>query len=101
MNIILSCTCTPRIGPIALHRAKCLLSRAYEIQSLVAVDNATRAQCLSKLALCFVREGHVESGYDLINRALTLGKERTEHSMKNEDKVILAALRDDLAGSVI
>jgi len=101
MKIVLSCTCTPHICPTALHRAKCILSRAHEIQSsLVALDDATRAQCLSKLAFCFVREGHVDSGYNLFNQALTLRKGRTEHSVKNKDKVMLAACYNDLAGSV-
>jgi len=77
------------------------LSRANEIQSSVtAVDDATRAQCLSKLGFRFVREGHVDSGYNLLNQALKLRKERTEHSMKDKDKVMLAACHNDLAGSV-
>ena len=101
MKIVLSCACTPHICVRALHRAKCFLSRANEIQSSVtAVDDATRAQCLSKLGFCFVREGHVETGYDLLNQALKLRKERTEHSMKDKDKVMLAACHNDLAGSV-
>jgi len=78
------------------------LSRANEIQSsLAAFDDATRAQCLSKLAFCFVREGHVDSGYDLLNQALTLRKQRTKHSMKDKDKVMFAACYNDLAGSVL
>jgi len=100
MKIVLSCTCTPHICPIALHRAKCLLSRANEIQSsLAAFDDATRAQCLSKLAFCFTREGHVDRGYDLLNQALTLRKERTKHSMKDKDKVMFADCYNDLAAS--
>ena len=102
MKIVLSCTCTPHICPIALHRAKCILSRANEIQSsLAAFNDATRAQCLSKLAFCYVCEGRLDSGYDLLNQALTLRKGRTENSVKNKDKVMLAACHDDLAGSVI
>ena len=102
MKIVLSCTCAPHICPIALHRAKCLLSRANEIQSnLAAYDDATRAQCLSKLGFCFVREGHVDSGYDLLNQALAFRKERTKHSVKDKDKVMLAACHNDLAGLVI
>ena len=99
MKIVMSCTCTPHICPIALHRAKCLLSRANEIQSSLApFDYATRAQCLSKLAFCFVREGHFDNGYDLLDQALTLRKERTKHSVKKKDKVMLAACHNDLAG---
>ena len=101
MKIVLSCTCTPHICPIALHRAKSLLSYANSIQArLTAVDDTTRAQCLSKLAFCLVREGYVDSGYDLLNQALTLRKERTERSMKDRDKVMLAACHNDLAGSL-
>jgi len=99
MKIVLSCTCSPHICPIALHRAKFLLSRANEIQSsLVPFDDATRAHCLSKLAFCFVRECHFDSGYDLLDQALTLRKERTKNSMKKKDKVMLAACHNDLAG---
>ena len=101
MKIVLSCACTPHICVRALYRAKCFLARADEIQSsLTAVDDATRTQCLSKLGFCFVREGHVDSGYSLLDQALKLRKERTELSMKDEDKVMLAACHNDLAGSV-
>ena len=99
MKIVLSCTCSPHICPIALHRAKFLLSLANEIQSSLApFDYATRAQCLSKLAFCFVREGHFDNGYDLLDQALTLTKEHTKHSVKKKDKVMLAACHNDLAG---
>ena len=101
MKIVLSCTCTPHICPIALHRAKRLLSSANDIQlNLTGVDDTSRAQCLSKLGYCFVREGYFDSGYDLLNQALTLRKKRTKHSMKDKDKVMLAACHNDLAGSV-
>ena len=73
MKIVLSCGCAPHICVRALHRAKCLLSRANDIQSsLKEYDDVTRAQCLSKLGFCFVREGHFDTGYDLLNQALTL-----------------------------
>ena len=99
MKIVMSCTCTPHICPIALHRAKCIMSRANEIQSsLASFDYATRAQCLSKLAFCLVREGHFDNGYDLLDQALTLRKERTKQSVKKKDKVMLAACHNDLAG---
>ena len=99
MKIVLSCTCTPHICPIALQRAKSLLSHANSIQSrLTAVDDATRAQCLSKLGFCFVREGHYETGYDLLNQALTLRIKRMKDSVKDRDKVMLAASHNDLAG---
>jgi len=101
MKIVLGCACTPHICVRALYRAKCFLSRADEIQSsLTAIDDATRAQCLSKLGFCFVREGYAETGYGLLNQALKLRKERSEYSMKDEDKVLLAACHNDLAGSV-
>ena len=101
MKIVLSCTCTPQICPTALHRAKFLLSHANNIQScLTAVDDATRAQCLSKLGFCFVREGHFDSGFKLLNQALTLRIKRTKDSAKDRDKVMLAASHNDLAGPV-
>ena len=101
MKIVLSCTCTPHICPIALQRAKSLLSHANSIQSrLTAVDDATRAQCLSKLGFCFVREGHFETGYELLNQALTLRIKRTKDVVKDRDKVMLAASHNDLAGPV-
>ncbi|KAJ7326126.1 hypothetical protein OS493_027977 [Desmophyllum pertusum] len=59
MKIVLSCTCPPHICPTALYRAISFLTYANDIQSRHAgVDDATRAQCLSKLGFCFVREGH-------------------------------------------
>ena len=101
VKIVLSCTCTPHICVRALYRAKCFLTRADEIQSsLAAFDDATRAHCLSKLGFCLVREGHYVSGYDFLNRALTLRKKRIGHSAKDKDKVMLAACYNDLAGSV-
>ena len=101
MKIVLSCTCTPHICVRALHRAKSLLSHANSIQSsLTAIDDATRAQCLSKLGFCFVREGHFETGYDLLNQALTLRIRRTKDVVKDRDKVMLAASHNDLAGPV-
>ena len=101
MKIVFSCTCTPHICPIALHRAKSLLSYANSIQSsLTAVDDATRAQCLSKLGFSLVREGHFESGYDLLNQALALRIKPKKQPKKDRDKVMLAACHNDLAGPV-
>ena len=101
MKIVLSCACAPQICPIALHRAKSLLSYANSIQSsLIAVDDATRAQCLSKLGFCLVREGHFDSGYDLLNQALALRIKPKKQPKKDRDKVMLAACHNDLAGPV-
>ena len=101
MKIVLSCACAPHICVRALYRAKCLLSRANDIQSSLAeFDDATRAQCMSTLGFCLVREGHFDTGYDLLNQALTLRIERTKHSTKDKDKVMLADCYNDLAGSV-
>ena len=95
------CACAPHICVRALRRAKCFLSRVNDIQlGLAEFDDATRAQCLSKLGFCLVREGYFVHGYDLLNQALTLRIERTKHSMEDEDKVMLAACHNDLAGSV-
>ena len=101
MKTVSSCTCTPYICPRAWHQAKSLLSRANNIQlSLTTFEDTTRAQCLSKLGYCFVREGSFDSGYDLLNQALALRKECVERSVKDEYKVMLAACHNDLAGSV-
>ncbi len=101
MKIVLNCTCTPHICPRALYRAKSFLSHANGIQSnLTDFDDATRAQCLSKLGFCLVREGHFKSGYDLLQQALTLRRKSIEHPAKDKEKVMLAACYNDLAGSV-
>ncbi len=105
MKIVLSCTCTPHICPRALYRAKCFLSRANDIQNDImsshsAFDESTRAQCLSKLGFCLVRVGRFESGFELLNQALTSRRNRAEQSTKNKDKVMLAACYNDLAGTV-
>ena len=101
LKIVVSCMCTPCICPRSLYRAKDFLSRANEIQSRLTVfDDATRAHCMCKLGFCFVREGYCDTGYYLLNRALELRRERTKHSTKNQDKVMLAACLNDLAGSV-
>ena len=98
---VLSCTCTPHICPRMLYRAKYFLSCANDIQSsLTAFDDATRAQCLSKLGFCLVREGYFDSGYGLLNQALALRKQCCEQSKKTQDTVMLAACFNDLAGSV-
>ena len=99
MNIVLSCTCTPFICSRALYRAKSLLSDANDIQSeRNDVNNSNRAQCLSKLGFCCVREGRVEEGYVHLEEALKLRRERAEKSNKRKDKVMLAACLNDLAG---
>ena len=99
MNIVLSCTCTPFICSRALYRAKSLLSDANDIQSeRNDVINSNRAQCLSKLGFCCVREGRVEEGYVHLEEALKLRRERAEKSNKRKDKVMLAACLNDLAG---
>ncbi len=102
MKIVLSCTCTPHICPRALFRAKKILSYVNEIQSTHSpVDDASRAQCLSKLGFCFVREGSREDGYVLLNDALTLRRKQAEQSKEDREKVMLAACFNDLAGSFL
>ena len=99
MNVVLSCTCTPHICPRALYRAKSFLSYANDIQlKLTDVNEATRAQCLSKLGFCCVREGRLDEGYEHLDEALNLQRERAEKSKKTKDKVMLAACFNDLAG---
>ena len=100
MKVVLSCTCTPYICPRALFRAKKILSHANQFQSThTAVDDASRAHCLSKLGFCFVREGSCEDGYALLNDALELRRKQAESSSENKEKVMLAACFNDLAGS--
>lgn len=100
MKIVLSCTCTPHICPRALWRANKILLYANEIQSNhTPVDDASRAQCLSKLGFCLVREGSCEDGYELLNDALTLRQKQAEQSKEAKQKVMLAACFNDLAGS--
>ena len=99
VKIVLSCTCTPHICLGLLSRAMSFLSYANDIQSqLTNVNVATRAQCLSKLGFCCVREGRVDEGYVYLNEALELRRERAEKSKKTKDIVMLAASFNDLAG---
>ncbi|XP_022789027.1 uncharacterized protein LOC111328789 isoform X2 [Stylophora pistillata] len=100
MKVVLSCTCTPYICPRALNQAKEILTRANELQSTAkGVCDATRAQCLSKLGFCYVREGRVEKGFEYIDVALKLRKEKAEKSKRSKDEVMLAACINDLAAS--
>ena len=99
VKIVLSCTCTPHICLGALYRAMSFLSYANDIQSgLTNVNVATRAQCLSKLGFCCVREGRVEEGYGYLKEALKLRRKKAEKSEKTKDIVMLAASFNDLAG---
>ena len=99
MKIVLSCTCTPRICSRAWYRANSVLSRANEIQtSLETVDEAIRAQCLSKLGFCLVREGREEEGFEHLNQAFTLRRKIYEQSTEDKDEVMVAACHNDLAG---
>ena len=101
MKIILSCTCTPQICSRAWFRAKSVLSRANEIQSSIkTVDDATRAQCLSKLGFCYVREGRTGDGFEYLEQALRLRSKRYDQSTKDKDQVMFAACHNDLAGLV-
>lgn len=100
MKIVLGCTCSPFICSRALYRAKSFLSNANDIQSKHNDSNeGNRAQCLSKLGFCCVREGRVEEGYELLEKALKLRRDRAEKSNKSRDKVKLAACFNDLAAS--
>lgn len=100
-NIVLSCTCTPWICFTAWYRAKSVLSQANDIQeSLETVDDATRAEYLSKLGFCRVREGHEIQGFECLSRALVLRTNVWEQSSKEKDRVMLAACHNDVAGLV-
>ncbi|PFX26581.1 Kinesin light chain [Stylophora pistillata] len=100
MKIVASCTCTPHICSRALSQAKEILIEANDIHStLTNVKDTTRAQCLSKLGFCYVREGRIAEGYGYLNNALKLRKKRTEELKKGKDHVMLAACYNDLAAS--
>lgn len=100
MKIVLSCTCTPHICPRALYQAKETLTQADDIQStLTDIKDTNRAQCLSKLGFCCVREGRVYEGYGHLDIALKLRWDRAERLMKNTDQVMLAACFNDIAAS--
>ena len=99
MKIVLSCMCTPRICSRAWYRAHSVLSRANAIQSgLEKVDEATRAQCLSKLGFCFVREGRDDEGFEYLNQAVSMREKLYKLSNKDEDEVMWAACNNDIAG---
>ena len=76
------------------------LSRANEIQLVETVDDATRAQCLSKLGFILVREGLYTKGFEYLNQALTLRHKRWEQSREDMDKVMIGACQNDIAGLV-
>jgi len=96
---VLCYMCSPKICFRAWFRAKGILSRANEIQSgLEAVDEATRAHCLSKLGFCCIREGRDELGFEYLNEAFALRRKIYEQSAKDNDKVMLAACQNDIAG---
>ena len=99
-KIVLSCTCTPHICCRAWYRAKMVLSGANDIQLVETVDDATRAQCLSKLGFILVREGLYTKGFEYLNQALALRNKRWEQSEEDMDKVMIGACQNDLAGLV-
>ena len=99
-KIVLSCTCTPHICCRAWYRAKRVLSRANKIQLVKRVDDATRAQCLSKLGFILVREGLFTEGFGYLDQALALRNKRWEQSKEDMDKVMIGACRNDIAGLV-
>ena len=75
------------------------LTQANQIQSTAKeVSDATRAQCLSKLGFCCVCEGSVSKGFEYIDIALKLRKDRAKEFNRSKDKVMTAACLDDLAG---
>ena len=99
MKVVLSCTCTPHICQRALNQAKETLTQANQIQSIAKdVSDAARAQCLSKLGFCCVCEGSVSKGFEYINNALKLRKDRAKEFQRSKDQVMMAACLDDLAG---
>ena len=77
-----------------------VLSRANEIQLVETVDDATRAQCVSKLGFILVREGRYTEGFEYLNQAVTLRHKRWKQSGEDMDKVMIGACLNDCAGLV-
>ena len=99
MKTVLSCTCTPHICRRAMYQTREILARAIDIQSmLMDVKDTTRAQCMSKFGFCYVREGRVDEGYEYLEIALKLRRDRVEKLNRIKDHVMLAACFNDVAG---
>ena len=94
---IFHCSCLPGLCDVATERAKKYLVEADRIQSSPDLSiNAgnSRAQCLSKLGRCLVKEGKFREGKEKIQQAIDIRERHGE-----EDIVMLAATYNDMAGT--
>ena len=94
---IFHCSCLPGLCDVATERAKKYLVEADRIQSSLDLSiNAgnSRAQCLSKLGRCLVKEENFSEGKGKIQEAIKI---RESHG--KEDIVMLAATYNDMAGT--
>ena len=96
---IFHCSCSPGLCDEAAEQAKKYLVDADRIQSSPDLSiNAgnSRAQCLSKLGRCLVKEGQFPKGKEKIQQAIDI---RQRH--EDEDIVMLGATYNDMAGTWI
>ena len=96
---IFHCSCSPGLCDEAAEQAKKYFVEADRIQSspdLGVNTGNSRAQCLSKLGRCLVKEGEFREGREKIQQAIDIRKRHGE-----EDIVMLAATYNDMAGTCI
>ena len=94
---IFHCSCSPGLCDEAAEQAKKYLVEADRIQSSPDLSiNAgnSRAQCLSKLGRCLVKEGKFLEGKEKIQQAIDI-----RQRLGDEDIVMLAATYNDMAGT--
>ena len=93
---IFHCSCSPGLCDEAADQARKYLAEADRIQSspdLCINAGNSRAQCLSKLGRCLVKEGQFLEGKEKIQQAIDI---RQRHG--DEDIVMLGATYNDMAG---
>ena len=96
---VFHCSCSPGLCDEAAEQAKEYLLEGDRIQSspdLGVNTGNSRAQCLSKLGRCLVKEGQFREGREKIQQAIDIRKRHGE-----EDIVMLAATYNDMAGTCI
>ena len=94
---IFHCSCSPGLCDEAAEQAKKYLVEADRIQSSPDLSiNAgnSRAQCLSKLGRCLVKEGKFLEGKEKIQQAIDI-----RQRLGDEDIVMLGATYNDMAGT--
>ena len=96
---VFHCSCLPGLCDVAAERAKKYFVDADRIQSSPDLSiNAgnSRAQCLSKLGRCLVKEGKFLEGKAKIQQAIDIRQRRGD-----EDIIMLAATYNDMAGTCL